>query len=187
MIKKISMLAVAAAAVSLALTGCVKAPATPVSPNLVGTWDFMPTPVVAVIEKSEGASRKVMVTVDTTQGPIADPNLAAVTQVVVSGTLTENAEEMTFTLTSDAVMVDVSPTVAPQYRSVVKTVAEQAIATMIDTAIKATGGAVMIDLNVDANPDTLTVQGSFIEALLNALGVPPSPMGLMATRDVSAP
>ena len=86
------------------------------------------------------------VTVDTTQAPIADQSLAAVTQVRVSGTPTEDAEEMTFTLTSDEVMVSLGPSVAPPYIPAVTKLAE------------------------DANPDKLTVQGSFIEALLKAIG-----------------
>ena len=40
----------------------------------------------------------------------------------------------------------------------------------------------MITLNSDADPDTLVVQGSFIDALLMAAGLEASPMGLMATR-----
>jgi len=180
MIKKISMLAVAAAAVSLALTGCVKAPVTGLldTKGLDGSWSFAPHPVEAEIE---GTS--VTVTVGTGMAPISmHEDLAAVTKVVVMGTLTEDAEENTFTLMlaeGDSIMVTLAPTVPPAFASAATKVAAGAVKTMVEAA---QGETVMITLNSDADPDTLVVQGSFIEALLMAAGADASPMGLMATR-----
>ncbi len=177
MIKKISMLAVAAAAVSLALTGCVKAPATPVSPNLTGTWDFNPRPVIAMIDGSS-----VTVTVGDGTFPLGADELAAVYQIDVTGTLTEDAEEMTFTLMlagDDPIGVTLAPTVPPDIRPLMATAAQGVIQGIIEAA---QGGTVMIDLNTDADPDIMTVSGSFISALLGAAGEMPPPMSLVATR-----
>ena len=181
MIKKISMLAVMAAAIALVLTGCVKAPVSGLldTKGLDGSWDFDPHPVEAEID---GTS--VTVTVGTGMASISPMNedLAAVTQVVVMGTLTEDAEKNTFTLMlaeGDSIMVMLAPTVPPAFEGAATKVAVGAVKAMVEAA---QGETVMITLNSDADPDTMVVQGSFIEALLMAAGAPPAPMGLMATR-----
>ena len=177
MIKKISLLAVTAAAIALALTSCVKAPATPVTPSLTGTWSFAPLPVVAMIDGSA-----VTVTVGNGQVAISqDPNLDDITQVVVSVTLTENAEEMTFTLQlagDDAIMVSLVPTVLAADAPVVAAIATGVIEGMIK---EAQNGVVMIALDT-TGVDTMTVTGSFVDALLTAIEVPVPPEGLTAIR-----
>ena len=129
MIKKISLLAVTAAAIALALTSCVKAPVSPVTPSLTGTWSFAPLPVAAMIDGSA-----VTVTVGTGQVPIsADPLLAKITQVVVTGTLTEDAEENTFTLMlagDNPITVMLVP-IAAEHQVAEQTVAVAAIETII--------------------------------------------------------
>ena len=181
MFKKISLLAVTAAAVALALTSCVKAPVSGLldTKGLDGSWSFAPYPVVADID---GTSVKVTVGTGMMSISPMHEDLAAVTMLVVMGTLTEDAEEETFTLTlaeGDSVMVTLAPTVPPAFVSAATKVAEAAVKTMVEAA---QGGTVMITLNSDADPDTMVVQGSFIEALLMAAEAPPAPMGLMATR-----
>ena len=135
--------------------------------GLDGSWSFAPYPVEAEIE---GTS--VTVTVGTGMAPISmHEDLAAVTKVVVMGTLTEDAEENTFTLMlaeGDAIMVTLAPTVPPAFASAATKVAAGAVKTMVEAA---QGKAVMITLNSDADPDTLVVQGSFIDALLMAAGL----------------
>ena len=181
MIKKISMLAVMAAAIALVLAGCVKAPATPVSPNLAGTWSFAPMPVVAMIH-----GNAVTVTVGDGTAAVGMDELAAVTQIVVSGTLAEDEEENTFMLTlaegDDAIMVTLAPTVPATLAPAVTSAATGAIKGMI---VAAQGGTVMIDLDSEADPDTMIVSGSFIDALLTAAGLPVPPTGLMATRVIT--
>ena len=179
MIKKISLLAVTAAAVALALTSCVKAPVSGLvdTRSLDGRWSFAPLPVMAVIE-----GPAVMVTVDAGGQPISmQPELAAVTRVVVNGTLNEDVEEETFTLTMVGdPMVTLAPTVPETLVPSVTAATTAAIKTMIEAAQK---GTVMITLNTGP-VYTMVVQGSFIDALLMAAGMEPSPMGLVATRIV---
>ena len=181
MIKKISMLAVLAAAIALVLTGCVKAPASPIAGSLTGTWQFqhVPVTVTAVID---GTS--VTVTVDDEGMPISkDQTFAKIISVVVEGTLTEDAEEMTFSLTlaedEDAISVHLLPTIPLDYRPAEQIVAENAIKAVIAAA---QGETVMIDLDTSPAIDTMTVTGSFIDALLMAAGMPVPPGGLTAIR-----
>ena len=109
---------------------------------------------------------------------------AAVTQVVVKGTLAEDAEENTFMLTladaADAVVVSVHESVQPPaFRAQSAVVAAAAVKTLITAA---QDGVVMIALDSAADPDTITVTGSFIDALLTEIELPIPATGLMATR-----
>ena len=178
MIKKISMLAVTAAAFAVVLAGCVKAPATPVTPSLQGTWQFQMLPVQATI-----AGESVTVIVGDGMMPIsADPKFAKITQVVVMGTLTEDAEEMTFSLMlagDDAIAVTLLANIPPAHLAAETIVAQQAIEAVITAA---QGGTVMIDLDTSVMPDTMTVTGSFIDALLTAAGAMLPEGGLTAIR-----
>ncbi len=180
--KKISMLAVLAAAIALVLTGCVKAPASPIAGSLTGTWQFQHVPVtVTVTAVIVGTS--VTVTVDAGGMPIsADPKFAKITKVDVIGTLTEDAEEMTFSLTlaeDNPITVDLLTTIPADYEPAERTVAVQAIKEVIAAA---QGETVMIDLDTSPAIDTMTVTGSFIDALLMAAGMPVPPGGLKAIR-----
>lgn len=186
MFKKISLLAVTAAAVALALTSCVKAPVSGLldTKGLDGSWRFGPSLTLPAHLEAEIQGDSVTVTVGNGMMPLGEqPGLSDVTQAVVKGTLAEDAEEMTFTLTlasgADAINVMLRDGIAPDVQLQVRTFAVGAIKGMIESAH---GETVMITLNSDADPDTLVVQGSFIDSLLMAAGLPASPMGLMATR-----
>ena len=183
MIKKISLLAVTVAAITLALTSCVKAPVAGLldTKSLDGTWQFDNLPVRAVI-----VGPAVTVTVGTGMVPISeDPRLIKVTLVTVKGTLTEDAEENTFMLTlasgDDAIDVMLAGDVAPVDQLAHRALARGVIEGMIKEAQEET---VMITLT-PGDVYTMVVQGSFIDALLVAAGLPSSPMGLPATRIVS--
>ena len=182
MFKKISLLAVTAAAIALALTSCVKAPVSPVTPNLAGTWSFagLPVPTTATID-----GNAVMVTVGNAVTPISmEEAYAAVTQVVVNGTLAEDADEMTFTLTlaagDGAVVVSLHESVQPPaVRAQSAAVAEAAVKTLVEAA---QAEVVMIALDTAVDPDTIIVTGSFIDVLLTEIGLTIPATGLMATR-----
>ena len=181
MFKKISLLAVTAAALAFALTSCVKAPVSPVAPSLTGMWSFagLPVATTATIDGND-----VTVTVGNGLLPISmkEP-YAVVTQVVVKGTLAEDAEEMTFTLTlatgDDPVVVSVHESVPPASRAQSAALAAGVVEGLIKTA---QDGVVMIALDSAADPDTMTVTGSFIDALLTEIELPIPATGLMATR-----
>ena len=186
MIKKISLVAVAAGVVALALTSCVKAPVSGLldTRSLDGTWQFDNLPVRAVID---GAS--VTVTVGTGVMPIStDLHLSKVTLVTIKGTLTAvDVEEDTFMLTlasgEDAITVMLTGDVmAPADQLAHTSLAKAAIETIVTEAQQ---GTVKITLNTGNVYTMVDVQGSFIDALLAAAGLPPSPMGLPATRVVS--
>lgn len=185
MFKKISLLAVTAAAVALALTSCVKAPVSGLldTKGLDGSWRFGPSLTLPVHLTADIEGTSVTVTVGTGMAAISThEDLALVTKLVVMGTLSEDAEENTFMLTlaeGNSIMVTLAPTVPDAFKNAATKVAAEAVKTMVEAVQK---GTVMITLNSDADPDTLVVQGSFIEALLTASGLPPAPMGLMATR-----
>ena len=176
MIKKISMLAVVAAAIALVLTGCVKAPASPVTGSLAGTWSFAPYPVTATI-----TGNAVMVTAhippDTT-----DPRFGSVTQVVVNATLHEDAEEMTFKLTladgPAAIVPMVAPGLSPQARDDRLVVVTAAIKTLVE-AVQDKEFMLTLDTSGD---DTMILTGSFIVALLTELGATVPAGGLTAVR-----
>ena len=178
MFKKISLLALTSAALAFALTSCVQAPVSPVAPSLAGMWSFagLPVATTATIDGND-----VTVTVGNGLSPISMKEAyAAVTQVVVKGTLAEDAEENTFMLTladaDDAVVVSVHASVT--LPALAKTVAA-GIKTLITAA---QGGVVMIALDSAADPDTMTVTGSFVDALLTEIELPIPATGLMATR-----
>lgn len=183
MFKKISLLAVTAAAVALALTSCVKAPVSGLldTKGLDGSWRFGPSATLPAAVEAEIKGTLVTVTIGTGMAPISThEDLATVTKLVVMGTLTEDAEEETFTLMlaeGDSIMVMVD--VPDAHKNATTKVAVAAVKAMVEAAQKET---VMITLNSDDDPDTLVVQGSFIEELLAASGLPPASMGLMATR-----
>ena len=184
MIKKISMLAVLAAAIALVLAGCVKAPASPVAGSLTGTWKFQDLPVGAMIgPTADDGSAPVTVTVGDGTLPISkDPRFAKITKVVVMCTLTEDAEEMTFSLTlagADPISVMLVPTISPDSLGAEETVHKAAVRTVIEAA---QGGTVTIALDT-SGVDTMTVSGSFIDTLIQqATGAPMPAGGLTAIR-----
>ena len=174
MIKKISMLAVTAAAFAVVLAGCVKAPATPVTPSLQGTWSFAPAfpNVTATIDGAD-----VMVTALIVPGT-TNPALASVTKVEVDATLHEDAEEMTFKLTVDDIAVS-AEALTGQARGDREAVAKGVIQTML-AAVQ--DQEFMINLDTSIQPDQMTLTGSFIVALLDGLGAMVPEGGLTAIR-----
>ena len=99
----------------------------------------------------------------------------------MTGTLTEDAEENTFTLMlagDNPITVMLVPTIPAEDQAAQQTVAVAAITTIIEAA---QDGTVMIALDT-TGVDTMTVTGSFIDALLVAAGMEPPAMGLTAIR-----
>ena len=171
MTKKISFFVVTVAAVTLVLSGCGKGPAPDMDddmemPILDGTWVF-----AGFSAMIDGAA--VTVTVgDGMRGLSTDPAspYAAVTQIVVKGTLgvegtayklTLSEEDDPITVTPDAVQA----TVVPVLKGAIET---------------AQDGDVMITVDVDA--DTITVTGSFLDTLLGAFGMQVPEGGLVGCK-----
>ena len=178
MTKKISFFVVTIAAVTLVLSGCSRGLAPDMDddmemPSLDGTWVF-----AGFSAMIDGAA--VTVTVgDGMSGLSTDPAspYAAVTQIVVKGTLgvEGTAYKLTLSEEDDAITVmvtDAAPTGADL-------VAAAAIQTLI---MPAPDGDVMITVDEDADPDTITVTGSFLDTLLDAFGMQVPEGGLVGCK-----
>lgn len=129
----------------------------PTAPSLDGTWVF--TGFVAMI-----AGESVTVTVGDGMTSIApgDPTYGGLTQIVAKGTLTVDGMAYKLTLSEEADAITVmpeaaGPLVVPGLQGLIQT---------------AQTGPVMITVDADADPNTITVTGSFIVALASALGQP---------------
>ena len=153
--KKTSLAAATVVAIALVLSAC-ESTTTPAAPSLDGTWVF--TGFAATI-----AGESVTVRVGDGTMPLSmDPMspYAAVTQIVVKGVLAVDgmAYKLTLSEAADAITVmpeAAGPLVAPGLRILIQT---------------AQAGTVMITVDADADPNTITVKGSFIVALASALG-----------------
>ena len=184
MTKKISLFAVTAAAVALVLSGCGGGPGTgdmdmddmPVMPSLDGTWVF--TGFSAMITVPD-----VTVTVGDGMMPLSmDMNspLAAVTQATVKGTLAMEGTAFKLTLAEgdDAIsvkLVEGATLVNPGAEAL----AEGAIKGLIEMA---QAEDVMITVDEEADPATMTVTGSFLDALLAAVGLQVPEEGLVGCK-----
>lgn len=175
MLRKISLLAVTATAISLALTACVKAPSPSLTGSINGTWSFAPSPVMATIEGT-----RVTLTADIPPRH-PDPRFATISRVVVIGILEE--EETTFKLTltegDDAIVVTLVDDVPAQEQPTQRTLATAVIRTAIEAA---QDESFMLTLDTSDDVDTLTVKGSFITTLLTELGETVPEGGPTATR-----
>ena len=151
--KKTSLAAATVVAIALVLSAC-ESTTTPAAPSLDGTWVF--TGFAATIDGED-------VTVRVGDGTMAlsmDPPYSQVTQIVVKGVLAVDgmAYKLTLSEAADAITVmpeAAGPLVAPGLRILIQT---------------AQAGTVMITVDADADPNTITVKGSFIVALASALG-----------------
>ena len=137
-------------------------------PSLDGTWVF------AVFSAMiDGTAVTVMVG-DGMSGLSTDPAspYAAVTQIVVKGTLGVEGTAYKLTLSEEDDPITVTPdaaqaTVVPVLKGVIET---------------AQAGDVMITVDEDADPDTITVTGSFLDALLGAFDMQVPEGGLVGCK-----
>ncbi len=164
--KKISLFVVTAAAVALVLSGCSRGPGTDdmmpdgqaMMPSLDGTWYF----AAAVVEVDAGAF-----TVTAGDGTMAlgtDVPFSMITKAVVKGTIATIAGQdgaYMLTVGTDAQSVDLT------FAAIVP-IAQQGQARVLATAalMEAGNAPVMIDIDAEADPVTMTVTGGFITTLL---------------------
>ena len=155
--KKISLFVVTAAAVALVLSGCSRGPAMadeqPTMPSLDGTWHF----AAGIVEVEAGAF-----TVTAGDGKMAlgtEGHFATITMVVVKGTIAAQDGAYMLTVDADSVKLTFLP-IVPE--------AEQGTATAFVTGLlmAADDAPVMIDIDAEADPVTMTVTGSLITTLL---------------------
>ena len=162
--QKISLFVVTAAAVALVLSGCSRGPGTddmempdeqPTMPSLDGTWYF----AAAVVEVEAGAF-----TVTAGDGTVAlgtEGHFAMITMVVVKGTIAAQDGAYMLTVGTDADSVDL--TFAPTVPEAAQGTATAVVTGLLMTADDA---PVMVDIDAEADPVTMTVTGSFITTLL---------------------
>ena len=180
---RVSLFVVTAAAIALVLTGCGRGPATdtmteqppaeeqPMAPSIDGTWVF--TGFTAVI-----AVPDVTVTVGNGTDPLGDQLLSNITQVVAKGTLTMSGTAYRLTLAEgdDAITV----TLAPGVPDAAKIVAIETIRTLIRGAQDGD-----LDITVSDDMTMITVKGSFLGNLGEALGMPVPEEGLVGCKDAA--
>ena len=159
--KKISLFVVTVAAVALVLSGCSRGPVMadeqPMMPSLDGTWFF--DGFAATI-----AVPDVMVTVGTGTMPLSpDPTspYSMVTKIVVKGTLAVEGTAYKLTLSEEADAITTTPPAAAAAAAVL-------LRPVIETA---QDEDVMITVDEDADPATMTVMGSFLDTLVGAFGM----------------
>jgi hypothetical protein len=160
--KKISLFVVTAAAVALVLSGCSRGPGTDdmeMMPSLDGTWVF--DGFQAIID---GTAVEVTVGNGVDPLPTANPAYAVVTQIVAKGNLAPEGTAYKLTLSEEADAITVTPaaagaTVVPVLKGLIMTAESE---------------DVMITVDEDVDPNTITVMGSFLDTLweLLELGVP---------------
>ena len=156
--ERASLVAVIVVAIALVIGACESTTPTPAAPSLDGTWVFSGFAATIVGED-------VTVTVgDGTMALSMDPTspYAQLTQIVVKGVLAVDgmAYKLTLSEAADAITVmpeAAGPLVVPGLQGLIQT---------------AQAGTVMITVDEDADPNTITVTGSFIVALASALGSP---------------
>ena len=167
--KKTLMFLATAAAVALVLGACKSTTPdpTPTAPSLDGTWYF--DGFAATI-----AGANVTVTVGDGTMPLSmdqTSRYAAVTRIVVKGVLAADgmAYKLTLSEEADAITVTAVQGAPPGTDAQAATI----VRSVIMTAQTAQAGSVTITVNEDADPDTITVAGSFIVALASALAPQP--------------
>ena len=180
--QRISLFVVAGAVAALVLSGCGGGPGTDTMPDdaampsLDGTWMF--PGFVAMI-----AGADVTVTVGDGTMPLGtDAPYSLVTQVVAKGTLAAGATGsymLTLAAGADAISVTLMPG-ATQVNPAAESIAIGAIKGVIEGA---QSGEVMITV---AN-DTMTVTGSFLDALAAAIGGTVPETGLVGCKDAACP
>ena len=101
--------------------------------------------------------------------PTTDPTYAAVTQIVAKGNLAPEGTAYKLTLAEGdeaAITVTLSDAVPEAQRPVAQIAAKAAIRTLI---MAAQDGDVTITVDEAADPDTMTVMGSFLDTLVGCL------------------
>ena len=174
---RLALLVVTAAAIGLVLAGCgggpgTKPPDEPMPPSIDGTWYF--TGFSAKI-----AVPDVTVTIGDGTAPLSmDPtsHLAAVTKIVAKGTLTMDGTTYKLALAEGMDAIDVTP--AQGVPAATKPLATGYIKTLIE---RAQGGNVNITVSEDMM--MITVKGSFLDILAQALGMPVPEEGLKGCKD----
>ena len=184
MTKKISYYVVTAAAVALVLSGCGRGLAPDMddmdmAPSLDGEWHFASHRFVAMID-----GMSVMVTVGDGMTPLVttNPTYAVVTQIVAKGNLAleGTAYKLTLAEGDDAIEIMLSSALPPGIDPAIATVvAKTTVRTLIEDA---QNGDVMITVDEDADPATMTVMGSFLDSLLNELGMQVPEGGLVGCK-----
>jgi hypothetical protein len=146
-------------------------------PSLDGTWEF--AGFTAMIE---GTAVTVTVGDGTMPLPTTDPTYAVVTQIVAKGNLAVEGTAYKLTLAEgdEAITVTLSDAVPEAQRPVAQIVAKEAIRTLI---MEAQDGDVMITVDEDADPDTITVMGSFLDKLWEVLELEVPEAGLTGCKD----
>jgi hypothetical protein len=141
--------------------------------GLDGTWVF--AGFTAMIE---GTAVKVTVGDGMTSLPTTNPAYAVVTQIVAKGNLAPEGTAYKLTLAEgdDALTVTVTDA-APLGADIA---AKGFIRTLI---MEAQDGDVMITVDEDADPDTITVMGSFLDKLWEVLELEVPEAGLTGCKD----
>ena len=175
--KKISLFVVTAAAVALVLSGCSRGPVMadeqPMMPSLDGTWHF----AAASVEIEAGAF--TVIAGDTTMALGTEVPFATITKAVVKGTIATIAGQdgaYTLTVGTDAPSVQLTflPTVTEAEKVTLR-------ATVMEALMAAGNAPVMIGIDAEADPVTMTVTGPFITTLLG------EPMGTKLIACMGAP
>ena len=167
--KKISLFAVMVAAVVLVLSGCGRGPGIddmempddmPMAPAYVGTWYFSG----AVAVDLEATAFTVTAGDGTT--PLGtEGHFAMLTKIVVKGTVAAQGEALMLTVGTDENSIELTfADTVPEAEQ------GQATAAITELLMQADDQPVMIAINAEADPVTMTVTGSFTTTLL---GMPP--------------
>ncbi len=177
---RLALLVVIAAAIGLVLTGCGRGPGTdkmpmpstepPVMPSINGTWVF--TGFKATITVPD-----VMVTVGDGMTPLSNEHpYALITQIEAKGTLAMEGTTYKLTLAEgdDAIIVKLVPGAPP----VTGPLAKQTIQSLIKDAQSGN-----VDITVSDDMMMITVKGSFLSMLAEALGMPVPEEGLVGCKD----
>jgi len=168
---RVSLFVVTAVAIGVLLTGCGSGPGTDKmteQSSIDGTWIFHGFSAVIAVPD-------ITVTVGDGMNPLSDdPLFGAVTQVAAKGTLTMSGTSYTLTLAEgdDAISVMTTSDASP---------ATEALAiAAIEGAIE---GAQEGVVDIEVSDDMMTVKGSFLSKLAEALGMTVPEEGLVACRD----
>ena len=169
---RLALLVVTVAAIGLVLTGCGSGPGTDkMMPSIDGTWVFHGFSAVIAVPD-------VTVTVGDGTTPLGpDPLLATVTQIVAKGKLTAVAGttyKLALAEGDDAISVTLAAGASP---------ASEALAIGFTKGLIGDAQDGDVDITVSDDMMMITVKGSFLTKLAQALGVPEPEEGLVGCKD----